>query len=93
MTKTARMVLEIEDWVEQDVEAVAGEGETPAQAAARIVTEWATLRRSEHPDFVAAVRAAIAESRADPRPGKPLEEVAARLDAKYAAMVARDGSE
>lgn len=94
MTGTAqKMILELEDWVEQDVEAVAVDGETTAQTAARIVTEWATLRRSETPEFVTAARAAIAEGRADPRPAHPADEVFDRLEAKYAAMAAADDGE
>ena len=88
MARAARVILELEDWVEADIEAAAAEGETTADAAARIVTEWAALRRSENPAFVAQARAAIAEGRRDPRPSIPADEVFARLEARYAAMVA-----
>ncbi len=88
MTRAARVVLELEDWVEADIEAAAAEGESTADTAARIVTEWAALRRAESPAFVAKAKAAVAESRRDPRPPIPADEVFDRLEARYAAMVA-----
>jgi antitoxin ParD1/3/4 len=86
MGNAARNILDVEDWVQQDVEAAvrAGEGDSVDDLAAQILTEWAMLRRSETPEFMAFARKAIAESRADPHPGYPAEEVFAELRARYA---------
>lgn len=88
MSKVANNVLDVEDWVQEDVEAAvsAGEAESVTDLAGRIITEWAAVRRSETPEFMERARRAIAESRRDPHPGYPLEEVFAELDARYAAM-------
>ncbi len=89
MGKMAKIVADIEGWVEDDVRAAvaAGEGASANDLSARIITEWALARRTGTPEFMAEIRAAIEESRNDPHPGYPLEEVFAELDAELAQMI------
>ena len=90
MGKVERISGEVPADIYADVEAAvsAGELESPAALVNRLVTQWATERRTDTPEYVAWVRAKIEEGRKDSRPPVPADEVFDRLEAKYTAMMA-----
>jgi hypothetical protein len=94
MGKFEHIDADLEDWVVADLDAAvaAGESTTAGELAGRIITEWAAGRRADTPEFVEAATRAIAESRADHRPGVPAEEFFDRLEAKYAVVAGTDGA-
>lgn len=86
MGKHETITAEIDGDIYADVEAAvaAGEFASVEEALTLIVSEWVAARRFESPDEIARIRALIEESRADPRPSVPAEEVFAELEARYA---------
>ncbi len=86
MGKHETITAEIDEDIYADVEAAvaAGEFASVEEALTLIVSEWVAARRFESPEEIARIRALIEESRADPRPSVPAEEVFAELEARYA---------
>jgi antitoxin ParD1/3/4 len=86
MGKHETITAEIDADIYADVKAAVTSGEftSVAEALTLIVSEWAAARRFENPEDVARIRALIEESRADPRPSIPAEDVFAELEARYA---------
>jgi len=89
MGKIERIVADLPEEVFADIERAVSAGEfgSVGEAVTQMATAWAADRRSDTPQFIARVRKAIEDSRADPHPGYPLDEVLAELDARYAAMI------
>ena len=89
MGKIERIVADLPEDVFADIEEAVSAGEfgSVGEAVTQMATEWVADRRADAPEFVARARKAIEDSRADPHPGYPIEEVFAELDARYAAMI------
>ena len=89
MGKMERIVAEVPKDVFADIEDAvsAGEFSSVEDAVTTLATEWSTSRRADSPEFRAHALAMIEESRRDPHPGYPMEEVFAELRARYADPV------
>ena len=89
MGKIERIVADLPEDVFADIEQAVSAGEfgSVSEAVAHMAKAWVADRRADAPSFVARTRKAIEDSRADPHPGYPVDEVLAELDARYAAMI------
>lgn len=86
MGKIERISGDVDADVYAEVEAAVARGDlmSPDALVNELVTEWATSQRFDAPEEVARIRALIEESRADPRPSIPAEEIFAELEVRYA---------
>ena len=86
MGKIEKITGDIDADVYAEVEAAVSRGDvaSPEALVKALVTDWASHQRSDSPAEIERIRALIEESRADPRPSIPAEEVFAELEARYA---------
>lgn len=76
----------VEADVHAEIEAAIARGDLTSseQLVSELVTDWAASQRVISGHEADRIRALIEESRADPRPSIPLEDVIAELEARYA---------
>lgn len=86
MGKIEQIVADLPAEVLADIEYAVSAGEfgSVGEAVTQMATDWAMGRHTDTPEFQARALAMIEESRRDPHPGYPMEEVFAELRARYA---------
>jgi len=85
MGKIEQIIADLPDDVYADVGAAvsAGEFASVGDAVVQVMRDWSAVRRAETPEFTAYALARIEESRRNPRPGIPADDVFAELRARY----------
>lgn len=86
MGKVEKISGNVDADVHAEIEAAVARGDlaSPEQLVSELVTNWAAAQRVISAQETARIRALIEESRADPRPSIPLEDVIVELEARYA---------